>query len=83
MSDPIPSPVQAPRNGMDDLIAACQPGKHFLGLWITRQRHHRTRKVLWTVTYWALDNEYEETRCYADPMRALKACANALKVTYD
>lgn len=65
---------------MAELIAACQPGKHFLGLWITRVRKHRERKVLWTVTFWDLENEYGETNCYADPLRALRECARILKV---
>lgn len=62
------------------LIESCQPGKHFLGLWITRQRRHRVRTVLWTVTFWDLEDEYMETRCYRDPLRALRECAKALKV---
>lgn len=66
---------------MSALIARCAPGKHFLGLWITRQRRHRERTVLWTVTFWDLENEYMETNCYRDPMRALTECAKALKVS--
>lgn len=65
---------------MADLIVACQPGKHFLGLWICRVKNHRTAPVRWTVTFWDRHGEYWETNGYADPMRALRECARHLKV---
>ena len=63
-----------------ELVERCQPGKHFLGLWVVRQKAHRKRVVLWTVTYWDRQNEYSETRCYRNPMNAVRACARDLKV---
>jgi len=37
------------------------PGKHFIGLWIYRQKNHRTVTPLWTCTLWGLDGQYYET----------------------
>lgn len=65
---------------LSELIVACQPGKHFLGLWVVRQLEHRKRRVYWTVTYWDLKNEYMETNWCRDPLNAVRACAKALKV---
>lgn len=67
-------------NEMALLIAACQPGRHFIGLWVVRQKEHRIRRVYWTVTFWDRTNEYGETPFYRDPLNALRSCAKALKV---
>ena len=63
------------------LIGACQPGKHFMGLWVVRHKRFPRRKphdVKFTVTYWDRRGEYVETRWYKDPIRALRACAEDL-----
>lgn len=72
--------MSIPERTLAELIVACYPGKHFIGLWVVRQRHHRIRRVRWTVTFWDLENEYGETRFYADPMKALRECARTLGV---
>ena len=62
------------------LIAACQPSKHFMGLWVVRQKRVRERRVLWVTTWWDRDGEYSESRFFRDPIRALRACAKDLGV---
>ena len=61
------------------MIARLRPGKHFLGLWVYRQHHHRKQPPKWTVTMWDTQNEYCETALHVTPRAALVEALCILK----
>ena len=56
---------------IEELIEKCQPGKHFLGLWIYRQHNVRSRPPKWTVTFFDHAGQYWETKLRDTPQAAL------------
>ncbi len=57
---------------VNSLMKRLQPGKHFIGLWIYRQKKHRTVTPLWTCTLWDKDGDYVETPLRHTPAASLR-----------
>ena len=60
------------REIINRVFARIQPGKHFIGLWIYRQKKHRKVRPLWTATLWDKDGDYVETPLRTTPAAAMR-----------
>ena len=60
------------------LIRQLKPGKHFLGLWVYRQWHHRQRPPKWVVTFFDYRGEYYETALHPTAVGALREAKRIL-----
>jgi len=61
------------------LIAALEPGKNFIGLWVYRQHSFRKRKPLWTCTWFDDRGEYWEAPLQKTPLAAARKALAILK----
>jgi len=69
------------KDKISDLIRRLNPGKNFIGLWVYRQRGFRTKRALWTVTFFDDEGEYGEIRLQKTPEAALREAMKILKAT--
>lgn len=66
------------REIINRVMARILPGKHFIGLWIYRQKNHRRVTPLWTATLWDKDGDYVETPLRRTPAAALRDVERAI-----
>lgn len=64
--------TRAERTAINEAFSRLLPGKHFIGLWIYRQKRHRKIRPLWTATLYDLKGEYMETPLRRTPAAALR-----------